>query len=117
MRQVIIEDIRMHGEHNIQSEQFLLDKARKRLNGVKSNLQFCQITASISNDSVKDVAVFGMILSLVCPRFTRLAVCGKVRRKYASYIREAITKEPFAKYANRLCRLAIDDPESGLQIS
>ncbi|KAJ2038803.1 hypothetical protein GGI03_003927 [Coemansia sp. RSA 2337] len=116
MTQLKFEGIKLYGEYVAPNVQVLYNKITKHMNGVKSNLQFCQVTQYDQSDSAKGLSICALILATVCPRFTRLVVCNKIRSEYDTFIRQAIAKEPFSKHAARLSRLMFNELESSGQI-
>ncbi|KAJ2107117.1 hypothetical protein IW146_007470, partial [Coemansia sp. RSA 922] len=59
--------------------------------------------------STDNLATCGILLAILCPRFTRLVVHGMLQGEFNQSIACAREEEPFARYGDRLKRLAFND--------
>ncbi|KAJ2056581.1 hypothetical protein GGI08_003831 [Coemansia sp. S2] len=71
-------------------------------------LQYCHIS-SYEKHSTDNLATCGILLAILCPRFTRLVVHGMLQSEFNQSISCALEEEPFARYGDRLKRLAFKD--------
>ncbi|KAJ2829949.1 hypothetical protein FBU31_002590 [Coemansia sp. 'formosensis'] len=76
---------------------------------LSSQLQYVKCFAGNMGSLMEHEAMCGMLLSLLCPKFTRFVVNDWLRKKYNRCIRKYIKTEPFISCANRLGRLAFSD--------
>ncbi|KAJ2488662.1 hypothetical protein IWW47_005358 [Coemansia sp. RSA 2052] len=83
----------------------LHDHITSKWRTLSENLQYCHISCYEAG-GVDDMAMCGMLMSILCPRFTRLVVHGQLYDLFSRSIECALEEEPFAKYAERLRRLA-----------
>ncbi|KAJ2909789.1 hypothetical protein GGI21_001532 [Coemansia aciculifera] len=109
MTQLKFQSIEVYEDYDMPDTIDLYDHVVGKHAVLSANLQFCQVSLDDPLDRTSDLAICGILLSLMCPRFTRLIVCDTARSGYDLFIRSAIRQEPFSRYAERLSSLMFND--------
>ncbi|KAJ2348960.1 hypothetical protein GGH91_001095 [Coemansia sp. RSA 2671] len=109
MEQLRFQSIEVYEDYDIPDAIGLYEQIIERRSELSASLKFCQVIDHDPLDTTNDLAICGILLSVLCPRFTRLVVSSTARSRYDSFIRKAIQQEPFSRYSERLSRLMFND--------
>ncbi|KAJ2818980.1 hypothetical protein FBU31_005688 [Coemansia sp. 'formosensis'] len=109
MTQIRFQSIEVYEDYDIPDAIDLYEQIIEKRAVLSACLMFCQVIHHDPLDTTNDLAICGILLSVICPRFTRLVVESTARSRYDSFIRKAIQQEPFSRYAERLSRLMFND--------
>ncbi|KAJ2490414.1 hypothetical protein IWW37_003155 [Coemansia sp. RSA 2050] len=109
MEQLRFQSIEVYEDYDIPDAIGLYEQIIESRSELSTCLKFCQVIHHDPLDTTNDLAICGILLSVMCPQFTRLVVCSTARSRYDSFIRKAIQQEPFSGYAERLSRLMFND--------
>ncbi|KAJ2746546.1 hypothetical protein GGI20_001257 [Coemansia sp. BCRC 34301] len=109
MTRLRFQSIEVYEDYDIPDAVDLYEHIISKRAVLSSCLQFCQVIHHDPLDCTNDLAICGILLSVICPRFTRLVICDTARSRYDAFIKKAIEQEPFSRYAERLCRLMFND--------
>ncbi|KAJ2448733.1 hypothetical protein GGF42_005002 [Coemansia sp. RSA 2424] len=109
MTQLRFQSIEVYEDYDIPDAIDLYEHIIEKRAVLSNCLQFCQVSYHDPLDCTNDLAICGILLSVICPRFTRLIVCSTARSRYDSFVGKAIKQEPFSRYADRLSRLMFND--------
>ncbi|KAJ2464882.1 hypothetical protein GGI03_002975 [Coemansia sp. RSA 2337] len=109
MTQLRFQSIEVYEDYDIPDAIGLYEQIIEKWAVLSTSLKFCQVIHHDPQDTTNDLAICGILLSILCPRFTRLIVSSTARGRYDSFVRKAIQQEPFSRYAERLSRLMFND--------
>ncbi|KAJ2868366.1 hypothetical protein GGH94_000206 [Coemansia aciculifera] len=109
MTQIRFQSIEVYEDYDIPDAIGLYEQIIEKRAVLSTCLKFCQVIHHDPLDTTNDLAICGILLSVMCPRFTRLIVSSTARSRYDSFVRKAIQQEPFSRYAERLSHLIFND--------